>query len=198
LLQMRPLVLSRESEELTIGQFAREEMVLSSNQVLGHGALNHIYDVVVVDRERFERSKSTEVAVEINQINSRLIAEKRPYILVTVGRLGSLDPWLGIPVTWDQISGVRVIVEANFKDFNVTPSQGSHFFQNLISFNVGYFTISAEEQGSFIDWSWLLSRPVEEKKQYVRRLRFDAPLVVKMNSRENRGIVLKPREGDTI
>ncbi len=193
LLQMRPLVLSREKEELTIGDHRREEMLLSSHQVLGHGSMSHLFDLVVVDRERYDRAKSAEVAAEINQINNQLISEKRPYVLITVGRLGSLDPWLGIPVTWDQISGVRVIAEANFRDFNVAPSQGSHFFQNLISFMVGYFTIPVENQDNFIDWSWLRTCPAAAEMQFVRHLRFPSPLLVKMNSREGRGVVLKPK-----
>ena len=191
-LQMRPLVLSRENEELTIGDYRPDELVCASNQVLGHGSISTVHDIVIVDRERYDRSKSLEAAHEISQINSWLTAGKRPYILVVVGRLGSLDPWLGLPVTWDQISGVRVIVEANFKDFNVTPSQGSHFFQNLISFMVGYFTVAADDPHCHIDWSWLLRQPFIEKKQYVRLLHFDQPVQVIMNSRENRGVIFKP------
>lgn len=197
LLQMRPLVLNRENEELTIGENKGEDILCRSRQVLGHGRIPNIRDILIVDREIFERSKSMEVAAEISQINSRLISEERPYVLITVGRLGSLDPWLGIPVTWDQISGVRVIIESNFKDFNVTPSQGSHFFQNLISFTVGFFTISLEDKESFLDWDWLLRYPCIESKKYIRLLRFQRPLTIIMNSRENRGVVLKPQPEHT-
>jgi len=136
MLQMRPMVLSRESEELSIGNLNDQDLICQSPQVLGNGALNDIYDIIVVDINKFDRSKSKEVASEISKLNSKLFLQKRPYILFGVGRWGSLDPWLGIPVTWDQISSAAVIIESGFKDFNVTPSQGSHFFQNLTSFRI--------------------------------------------------------------
>lgn len=192
LLQMRPLVLNRENAELTFEGYSRQEMICHCSRVLGHGMIKTIHDVIVVDREQFDRARTQEAAVEISQLNKRLLEEKRPYLLATVGRLGSLDPWLGIPVTWDQISAVRVIVETNFKNFSVEPSQGSHFFQNLVSFSVGYFTVRTEESADYIDWAWLLEQPALEKKMMVRLLRFDQPLLVIMNSRENKGVILKP------
>jgi hypothetical protein len=116
-------------------------------------------------------------------------------VLIGIGRWGSADPWLGIPVTWDQISGARVMVETGFKDFRVTPSQGTHFFQNLISFRIGYFTVNSDLKGEFINWEWLArQRPVKALK-FTRHLRFDAPLTVKMNGRSNRGVILKPNGG---
>lgn len=129
MLQMRPMVLSREIEELMIGDVKESDMICQSSQVLGNGAINGIYDIIVVDINKFDRGKSKDVAMEVSKLNSKLLAERKPYLLFGVGRWGSLDPWLGIPVTWDQISGASVIVEAGFKDFAVTPSQGSHFFK---------------------------------------------------------------------
>ena len=103
-----------------------------------------------------------------------------------------MDPWLGIPVAWDQISGAKAIVETSFQDFIVTPSQGSHFFQNLTAFMVGYFTVNTHERHGHIDWDWILEQtPIEEKK-YTRHLRFPKPLVVKMNGHEHSGVILKP------
>ena len=103
-----------------------------------------------------------------------------------------LDPWLGIPVTWDQIAGASVIVEAGFKDLNVTPSQGSHFFQNITSFRVGYFTVNSFEHFGFIDWDWLSSiQPVEELK-YTKHFKFDQPVIVKISGHKNKGIIIKP------
>lgn len=108
-----------------------------------------------------------------------------------VGRWGTLDPWLGIPVKWDQISGASVIVESSFKDFAVEPSQGSHFFQNLTSFRVGYFTVNTDNN-SFIDWQWLSKQNAVEELTFTRHLRFDQPITVRMNGHENRGIIYKP------
>lgn len=191
MLQMRPMILSRESEELIIGEINKDETICYSTQVLGNGAVNGLLDIVVVDYEKFNRAKSKEVVLEISRLNAKLFSEKRPYILFGVGRWGTLDPWLGIPVKWDQISGASVIVESSFKDFAVEPSQGSHFFQNLTSFRVGYFTVNTDNN-SFIDWQWLSKQNAVEELTFTRHLRFDQPITVRMNGHENRGIIYKP------
>jgi CheY-like chemotaxis protein len=190
LLQMRPLVLSRESEELNVDDAPAESLIARSNQVLGNGLLSNIRDIVAVDFLKFDRSRSMDVAMEVSQFNEKLVYENRPYLLIGVGRWGTLDPWLGIPVKWDQISGAKAIIEAGFRDFTVTPSQGSHFFQNITSFMVGYFTIN--DQDGFVDWDWLAAQPALEEKTLTRHLRFDNPLVITMNGQTNRGIISKP------
>ena len=192
MLQIRPLVMSLEFEELDVDQFNRENLICQSEQVLGNGAIQDIYDVVIVDAERFERSKSRETAREVSEINERLLAENRPYVLIGMGRWGSMDPWLGIPVTWDQISGAAVIVESGFKDIDVTPSQGSHFFQNITSFRVGYFTVDTSQNLGFIDWEWLKSQPAMQELKHVRHLRFQSPIIAKINGRKNKGVIVKP------
>ncbi|MGA9364605.1 MAG: PEP/pyruvate-binding domain-containing protein [Bacteroidota bacterium] len=194
LLQIRPLVLSREVEELNVDDVEREKLICQSHQVLGNGVIRDIHDIIVVDIHRFDRSKSREVAREVSLFNEELISENRPYLLVGVGRWGSLDPWLGIPIKWDQISGARAIVETGFKDLDVAPSQGSHFFQNITSFMVGYFTINSKAQQGFIDWDWLLQQASLEEKQYTRHLHFQNPVVVKINGHQNKGIILKPTD----
>jgi hypothetical protein len=143
-LQMRPLALSRETEELELGEADPGSLICRSAHVLGNGK-TLVQDLVVVDFHRFDRAQSQETAQAVARFNAELVASGTPYVLVGVGRWGSRDPWLGIPVAWDQISGARVIVEAGFKDFRVTPSQGSHFFQNLTSFQV----TGMPSQGSF-------------------------------------------------
>ncbi|MDR3609745.1 MAG: PEP/pyruvate-binding domain-containing protein [Ignavibacteriaceae bacterium] len=192
MLQMRPLVISREIEELEVDNANMEDIICQSSQVLGNGAVNDIYDIVVVDIQKFDRGKSHDVALEVSQLNTELLALKKPYILIGVGRWGSLDHWLGIPVTWDQISGANVIVESGFKDFNVTPSQGSHFFQNITSFKVGYFTVNALDHLGFVDWDWLIQQPAVSELKYTRHLAFDKPLGVRINGHQNKGIILKP------
>ncbi len=194
LLQMRPMVLNRELEVLNINNFDSNQLICLTRQVLGNGVIENIYDIVMVDRDKFQRGKSTEVAQEIKYFNQRLLAEGRRYILIGVGRWGSLDPWLGIPVDWPQISNARTIIEADFKDFTVMPSQGSHFFQNLNSFLVGYFTIRSDPNDSFVDWDWLQQQPVEEEKSYTKLLRFKKPIIVKMSGHQNIGIILKPED----
>jgi hypothetical protein len=192
MLQMRPLVLSREAEELNIEDLEPEKCICYSQQVLGNGVIRDIHDIVVVDVHKFDRAKSLEVANEVMHFNEQLLSENRPYLLVGVGRWGTLDPWLGIPIRWDQISGARAIVEAAFRDMEVAPSQGSHFFQNITSFMVGYFTINYKVQHSFIDWDWLLAQPAVDEKTFTRLVRCTKPIVVKMNGHQNRGIILKP------
>jgi CheY-like chemotaxis protein len=191
-LQMRPLALSHESEELEIGEVARERLLCRSASVLGNGRLADVRDVVLVDAQRFDRAKSPEVALELARMNATLVAEGVAYLLVGVGRWGSRDPWLGIPVAWDQISGARAIVEAGFRDFRVTPSQGTHFFQSIASFDVGYFTVNPDAGEGFVDWDWLLAQPVHRASAFVRHLRFAEPLVIHMNGKRNQGVIFKP------
>jgi len=192
LLQMRPLVLSREHEDLDASEPEVERLVCQSPQVMGNGRIDELHDVVVVDFHRFDRSQSVAAAADVARFNARLVADGRPYLLIGVGRWGSNDPWLGIPVRWDQIAGARVIIETGFRDMRVTPSQGSHFFQNLTSFEVGYFTVNADIGEGFVDWDWLAAQPGHAEDGLVRHLRFDQPLVVKMNGRRNEGVIYKP------
>ncbi|MBX7150702.1 histidine kinase [bacterium] len=192
ILQIRPMVLNREDDALNVDEEPAERLICKSSQVLGNGVISDLYDVVVVDFEKYDRGKSREVAQEISKFNEKLVAENRTYVLIGVGRWGTLDPWLGIPVRWDQISGARAIVESTFKDFEVTPSQGSHFFQNITSFMVGYFTVTSNANDGFIDWQWLLQQPPIEAMTFTRHIRFNSPIAAKLNGHQNKGIILKP------
>jgi hypothetical protein len=196
LLQMRPLVLKREIEELKIEVKDKKSLLCESPWVLGHGVIEDIKDIVFVDYHKFDRAMSKKVAAEVNKFNSKLLAEKIPYLLIGVGRWGTLDPWLGIPVNWDQISGARAIVESSFKDFMVTPSQGSHFFQNLTSFMISYFTVNTFKEEGFVDWDWLFDQPLTEEMSYTKHIRLKKPLIIKMNGQQNKGIILKPGENN--
>ena len=191
-LQIRPLVLSREGDELRMEDVNPDRLVCQSAKVLGNGRIQDLRDVVVVDFHRFERVRSQEVAEGVAYLNAELSEAGAPYLLIGVGRWGSNDPWLGIPVEWDEISGARVIIEAGFRDFRVTPSQGSHFFQNLTAFQVGYFTVNPDAGEGFVDWEWLAAQTAAEERGCVRHLHFDQPLIVVMNGRTSRGMVFKP------
>lgn len=194
-LQLRPFSSSRELETIELEELAPAELICESPSALGHGLFDDIHDVVVVDRDRFDRSRSRECALAVSQFNRRLTHEGRPYVLVGVGRWGSTQSWLGVPVRWSDISGARVIVEAGFKDFRVSPSQGTHFFQNLASLNIGYFTVNEDSGEGFVDWDFLAAWPAEEEIGPVRHLRFGAPVIVAMNGSSQHGIIRKPREG---
>jgi hypothetical protein len=191
-LQLRPLALSREAEALTLDDAEPGQVLCRSSRVMGHGRIEGVRDLVFVDRHRFERAHSRQAAQEIARFNAELIALGAPYLLVGVGRWGSADPWLGIPVAWDQIAGARVIVEAGFRDFVVTPSQGTHFFQNLTSFNVGYFTVNPDAGEGQLDWAWLAGQPAAREATCVRWLRFERPLLIQMDGRRGEGVILKP------
>src|SRR5271169_1549222 len=206
-LQIRPLTLSRDHQELSLENVEPRQLLCQSSKVLGNGRIENLHDVVVVDSQRFERSRSQEVARAVAHFNGLLNAENRPYLLIGVGRWGSNDPWLGIPVEWDEISGARVIVEAGFRDFRVTPSQGSHFFQNLVAFQAGYFTVNPDAGEGLLDWEWLNAQPAVEEQGCVRHLHFAEPqngdggrshlhfaepLLVLMNSKSSRGLIFKP------
>jgi hypothetical protein len=193
-LQVRPMVISQEHEEVAIEGYDPQKAVCVSGQVLGNGVSNDIRDVVMIDIERFDRSRTVDVAAEIALFNYALAQEKRPYMLIGVGRWGSADPWLGIPVAWEDISGAHVIVETSFRDLKVQPSQGSHFFQNLTTMRVGYFTVEDGEgdRAGRLDWDWLMTQPARESKEWTRLLRFQDPLTVKMDGRGGRGVILRP------
>jgi CheY-like chemotaxis protein len=194
-LQMRPLVMSREGEELRMGAVDSARLVCQSAKVLGHGRIADLRDVIVVDFHRFERAQSYDVAQSVAHFNAQLCAQGTPYLLIGVGRWGSNEPWLGIPVTWDQISGARVIVESGFKDFRVTPSQGSHFFQNLTAFQIGYFTVNPDAGEGFVDWEWLAAQSGTEDYGCVRLLHFEKPLTVLMDGKTSQGMIFKPEIG---
>jgi hypothetical protein len=192
LLQMRPLALAKESEAVAIGAIDPRDVLVRSAMVLGNGVLDDLVDVVVVDRERFDRAKSRETAGDVARFDAELRAEGRGYVLIGVGRWGSADPHLGIPVGWSQITGARVIVEAGLKDLRVLPSQGTHFFQNLTSGNVCYLTVNPDLGEGELDWAWLAAQPAVAESGCVRRLRLERPLVVKVSGRAGEGVVLKP------
>lgn len=191
-LQLRPMALSKEDEVVQIEDVALERVVCSSSKVLGNGRLENIHDVVVVDIDSFERERSPEIALEVARFDATLRKEGAPYLLVGVGRWGSADPSLGIPVGWNQIAGARAIVEAGFQDFKVAPSQGTHFFQNLTSCGVGYFTVNPDAGEGHVDWAWLAAQDERESTDRVRHLRFEHPLTVLMDGRTGTGLILKP------
>ncbi|MFH1688706.1 MAG: PEP/pyruvate-binding domain-containing protein [Candidatus Eisenbacteria bacterium] len=191
-LQIRPMVFGGGFEDVDLGGIEPRGAVVLSDGALGHGHIDDIRDIVYVRQDTFDRSRSVDIAAEIGTLNDRLTKAGRPYLLIGPGRWGSADPWLGIPVRWTQISRARCIVETELPDIKVEPSQGTHFFQNITSFGVGYFTVSGSGPGAFIDTAWLDAQPAESETAHVRHLSFDDPLEAAANSRTGHGVVLKP------
>ena len=193
-LQMRPLVVSDELDELDFEDFPRENAFCHSDFVLGHGLIEDIKDVVYVDFDKFDRGKTQQIAEEVAYYNGKLVQDEKPYILIGYGRWGTLDPWLGIPVKWEQIAGAKAIIEANLKEFSVKPSQGSHFFQNITSFMIGYFTVNQHIDQGFVDWDWIKKQKPVSSKEYTNHISFDKPFSVKLNGHQHVGIIYKPEE----
>ena len=191
-LQLRPLAPTREDLHMDLSKLDRSRTFCASPSTLGHGRVDDLVDWVVVDRNQYERSQGPEVAAAVAHFNGVLTREGRPYGLIGVGRWGSTQPWLGIPVKWEDISGARVIVEAGFRDFRVTPSQGTHFYQNLVALGVGYFTVNQGAGEGFVDWEWLAAMPEVDSRGPVRHLRFPRPAVAIMNGSAREGVLLRP------
>jgi hypothetical protein len=142
--------------------------------------------------EAFSASNNQKIMVEIERINRLLVSENRHYVLVGPGRWGSADPWLGIPVKWSQISNARLIVESGLSDYRIDPSQGTHFFQNLTSFGAAYFTINPFLHEGTYDTEFLNAQPADYESEYIRHIRFEKPIIMKVDGRKNKGVVMKP------
>jgi len=196
LLQVRPLVVQDELVEVEWDEGLKDSALCFSDRVLGNGVSRGIRDLVFVKPGSFAAARSPQIAGEVDRLNARLRGENAPYALIGPGRWGSTDPWLGIPVKWSQISGVRVVVEAALPSMNVDPSQGSHFFQNMTSLRIGYFTVPLEREHGFIDLAWLESFPAAFESEHVRHVRLDEPLTVIIDGRTSRGVILKPGADD--
>lgn len=193
LLQIRPIVDSKQVLDADLDVISDEKCLLRSANSLGHGISEDVTDVVYVKtNDDFTASENPYIADEIEQINRRFLNEGRNYVLVGPGRWGSSDYWLGIPVKWPHISAARVIVEEGLKNYHVDPSQGTHFFQNLTSFGVGYFTINTYTGDGLFQKEVLDSMPAVEETPHVRHVRFDKPLKIMMDGKKQKGVVLLP------
>ncbi|RHO75414.1 response regulator [Parabacteroides sp. AF48-14] len=192
LLQVRPIVDNKEVMEEDLTQVEQSDTILSSTSVLGHGIVTDVQDIIYVKTGAFSSSNNQLIASEIEKMNRQFTEGEKNYVLVGPGRWGSSDSWLGIPVKWPHISNARVIVECGLENYRVDPSQGTHFFQNLTSFGVGYFTINPFKGDGWFDEEYLNSLPAVEETEYLRHVHLDAPIVIKMDGKKSLGVVLKP------
>jgi len=193
LLQIRPIVQNRELQSEDLSQIKPEQEILHSTSALGHGVTSDVYDIVYVKTKSFSAANNQSIVAEIDGINREFLDNDKNYVLVGPGRWGSSDPWLGIPVRWPQISNARVLVEIALDNYKIEPSQGTHFFQNLTSFGVGYFSINPflQNDGLF-DEEYLNSQPAVYETEYLRHVRFPNPVIIKINGKKKIGVVLKP------
>ncbi len=193
--QCRPLATTGERGAVNLDDVDRDGAIVWTDQALGNGTVKDIRDVIFVGPDRWDASKTVEIAREVGELNARLEKEGRRSILVGIGRWGTADHWLGIPVSWNEISSAKVMVECGTDQFSVEPSQGSHFFHNLTSFQIGYLTVQPGQSGAVMDWSRLRSAPLVREMTYARHVRFEAPLRVLLDGRKGHGAILMPDEG---
>ena len=194
LLQIRPIVDNKEVMEEDLTLVEQKDTILSSTSVLGHGIVTDVQDIIYVKTGAFNSANNQLIAYDIEKMNRGFTAEEKNYVLVGPGRWGSSDSWLGIPVKWPHINNARVIVECGLENYRVDPSQGTHFFQNLTSFGVGYFTINPFKGDGWFDEEYLNSLPAVEETEYLRHVHFDKPIVIKMDGKKSLGVVLKPEK----
>ncbi len=191
-LQVRPIVMNDQLINYNLNNVDPGETIIFSDTALGNGSFEGLHDIVYVKPSSFDASKSEAIAGMIEKINEKFSQEDQGYILVGPGRWGSSDPWLGIPTKWAQISAARVIVESGLENYRIDPSQGTHFFQNITSFRIGYFTINPYINDGVYDIEFLDQLAAVEENEYIRHVHFAEGLRVKVDGKTNRGVIYKP------
>ncbi len=191
-LQIRPIVDSKEDVSINLQHVKREHTILYSNSALGNGTIHDIRDIIYVKPDTFDPANTPQIAEVLERINTAFLSVRENYILLGPGRWGSSDPWLGVPVRWPQISAARLIIESGLENYRIDPSQGTHFFQNLTSFGVGYFTINTYIDDGFFDIAFLRSITPEYEDENLVHIRFSSPLTIKIDGKKNIGVVFKP------
>ena len=192
LLQIRPIVDSKQMLDEDLASIPDEKCLLRSHNSLGHGVSTDVTDVVYIKTsDDFTAADNPAIAEEIEHMNRKFLADNTGYVLVGPGRWGSSDPWLGVPVKWPHISAAKIIVEITLKNYSVDPSQGTHFFQNLTSFGVGYFTIDENKGMGFFRKEILDAMPSVDETEHVRHVRFDKPLKIMMDGMKQEGLVME-------
>ena len=188
LLQMRPMAIPEGDSKIAPVELNDHDVVLASERALGHGSKDDIRHIVYIKPEAFDVSKTHSVAQEVLSFNNDLQNMNEPYVLIGFGRWGSSDPWLGVPVDWGMVSGARVIVEASFSNMNPDPSQGAHFYHNLISFGVFYMTVRGKGI-SRVDWDWLNSQTQVREEKYLRHIQLEKPLEIRVDGLAGLGLI---------
>jgi len=191
ILQVRPLSIATDNYMIDSTKVDKNKLMLYTDKGMGNGIIDNIYDIIYVDNNKFAKTATIKIQEELEMLNQKMQNKKRDYILIGPGRWGSRDRFLGIPVRWAQINRVKVIVETGLPDFIIEPSQGTHFFHNIVSMRVGYFTIPYGSETDFIDWKWLFRQREIERTEYLVHVRVDTPLTVKMDGKQGISIIEK-------
>ncbi|HJX70447.1 MAG TPA: hypothetical protein VJ346_00800, partial [Bacteroidales bacterium] len=190
LLQIKPLIGSAEDYQIDQQKLNKDSIVLLAEKSMGNGKIDDIQDVIYVDPEKFDNTRTCDMVSEIDQLNYKMRQEGRKYVLIGPGRWGTRDRFIGIPVAWPQISNAKVIVEMSLEDFPLDASLGSHFFHNVTSMNVGYFTIQHSSGKDFIDWEILKRQRVVSKTNFFSHIRFNDPLTIVMDGKKRMSVIM--------
>ncbi len=191
-LQIRPVVSGFSPQEVSVDGVSEADAICISEDALGNGTVTDVRDIIYVRSDAFDRRRTVEIADQVGVMASRLRRENRPTLLIGPGRWGTRDRWLGIPVTWNQIAGVKCVVETDMDDIHVEPSQGTHFFQNMTSFGISYFSVSFRKGTGTLDTEWLTGSPAAQETQFLRHLSWDDPLEIVVNGKSRVGVIMKP------
>ena len=167
----------------------KNNILIKSNKSLGNGLINNISDIVYVSPEKFDSSKTIEISDEVRKVNQLL--QNKPFLLIGPGRWGTQDRWLGMPVRWSDISNVKVIVETSMENYNIKPSQGTHFFQNILSKGIGYVNTTYRSNDNLVDWNWLKNSKPNNELNYITHIRLKKPLTIKLDGRSGKALILK-------
>jgi hypothetical protein len=189
-LQVRRMEASYEGTSVQVEELSGENLLVASETALGNGEVDSLCDIIYTKPESFDLRHTTAMVPELERLNRKLLDAELPYLLITLGRLGTTDPWLGIPINWGKISGARVVVEVAQENARVELSQGSHYFHNIVSLGVKYFNLPLSHQHK-VDWSWLEGRESVEETRFLRHVRLPEPLHVKVDGRHSRGVIYK-------
>jgi hypothetical protein len=193
LLQIKPLVGSGAGYEINTESIVMDDVILMTNKSMGNGVIDNIVDVIYVEPLKFDSLQTEKMAVEIEGLNDKMLKEERKYLLIGPGRWGTHDKFIGIPVLWPQISNAKIIVEISLPDFHLDASLGSHFFHNVTSMNVGYFSVDEESMNGAIFWDKLSGQQTIAKGEFFRHVRFEKPLLVRMDGKKRMAVVSRQK-----
>ena len=191
LLQIKPMIGNVQDYEVDMDKITKKDIILYAEKGMGNGLIKNISDVIYIDNDVFDKSKTEEMASDIEQLNNQMDKEGKQYVLIGPGRWGTRDKWIGIPVDWPQISNAKVIVETSLEGYPLDASSGSHFFHNVTSMNVGYFSVQPEKSGSYITYDILDKQELIQKTKFFRHVRFKKPIKVRMDGKKRISVITK-------
>ena len=191
-LQIRPLVSSEDMEEVSVNGIERKKCLAQTSRAMGNGIFSGIKNIIYIKPDAFDTDKTSEIASEVGRFNLEMVRRGEKYILLGFGRWGTVNPRLGIPVTYAQVSHAKVICEISTQEMNVEPSQGTHFFHNIASLQIGYLSIDTNSEDNFVDWEWLNEIPASMETKFIKLISLENTVITRINGRTGHGIILKP------